>query len=153
MNGTAIVDGILVKHNFEDSELIGILQDLQASVGWLPEKDLSAVSMRLKVPMSRIYGIATFYKAFSLKPRGRHLIQVCTGTACHVKGSASVVDRLQHKLRVELGGTTGDGAFSLVGVRCIGCCSLAPVISIGETIVRGTDWALVTKLLAEHRRM
>ncbi len=124
------VDEILAKGKFSDSLLISYLQDIQKELRFLPQDALRFVARRVNVSLPRVYGIATFYKSFSLKPRGRHLIQVCLGTACHVKGGVNLLERFERELGVRAGETTYDDRFSLESVRCVGCCGLAPVFVI-----------------------
>ncbi len=123
---------MIEKYGKKEAGLIGILQDIQKAKGYLPEEDLSIVASEVNVPLSRLFALATFYKAFSLIPRGRHLINVCLGTACHVRGGAKLLDKLQRDLGIEPGETTADKRFSLEAVRCVGCCGLAPVVVIDE---------------------
>lgn len=126
------VHQVIEKYGKKEAGLIGILQDIQKAKGYLPEEDLSIVASEVNVPLSRLFALATFYKAFSLIPRGRHLINVCLGTACHVRGGAKLLDKLQRDLGIEPGETTADKRFSLEAVRCVGCCGLAPVVVIDE---------------------
>jgi len=121
---------IIEKYGKKESGLISILQDIQKDKGYLPEEALSIVASEVKVPLSRLYSLATFYNVFSLVPRGRHTINVCLGTACHVRGGARLLDKLKRDLQIEPGETTQDKRFSLEAVRCVGCCGLAPVIVI-----------------------
>ena len=109
-----------------------MLQDIQKEKGYLPEEDLSEIAEEVRIPVSRLYSLATFYKAFSLVPRGRHTINVCLGTACHVRGGARLLDKLERDLDVVQGETTEDGRFTVEAVRCVGCCGLAPVVVIDE---------------------
>jgi NADH:ubiquinone oxidoreductase subunit E len=117
---------------FEDrrANLIPILQEIQAHYYYLPEQVLRRVSRKLKVSLPEIYQVATFYRCFSLKPRGKHLVQVCLGTACHVRGAPRVLDRILRDLKLPHVGTTEDMQFTVESVRCIGCCGLAPVIRV-----------------------
>jgi NADH-quinone oxidoreductase subunit E len=126
------VNRVLEKYNYDKSSLIGILQDLQRELRWLPEEALRMVSWRLDVPLTQLYAIGSFYKAFSLKPRGRHLLNVCLGTACHVRGGVAIEQALEKELKIEPGETTADDRYSMEVVRCVGCCGLAPVIVIDE---------------------
>lgn len=126
------VDKILEKSEKQKSQLIGILQAIQNKLNFLPKEALVYVAEELKVPFSLVYHIATFYKAFSLTPRGRHQINVCLGTACHIRGGIKIMEKIERELNIKSGETTRDAKFSLEAVRCIGCCSLAPVIRIGE---------------------
>lgn len=112
--------------------LIEVLQDIQAEYNYLPKEVLNQISQELQIPLSQVLRVATFYAAFSLKPRGRHLINVCLGTACHVRGGGRILEKLERDLRIKSGDTSSDLKFSLETVRCIGCCSLAPVIRIDE---------------------
>lgn len=112
--------------------LIPILQDLQDEEGYLPVSALKAVSRELDIPLSKIYGVASFYNQFKFNRPGRFHIQICCGTACHVKGSAKVLDMLKLLLKIEPGQTTRDGLFSLEIVSCVGVCSLAPVVCVND---------------------
>jgi NADH-quinone oxidoreductase subunit E len=126
------IDQILKKYDYEHSSIIGILQDLQEKENYLPEKDLAYISERLSMPLTRVYRIATFYNAFSLTPRGKYLINVCLGTACHVRGAARVLDRIKMELGVDVGEMTKDRLFSLETVNCLGACALGPIVVIGN---------------------
>lgn len=121
---------IIERHGYQSGSLIGILQDIQAKMNYLPKKALIQVARSLDIPLTSIYEIATFYKAFSLEPKGRHTIQVCLGTACHVRGGARVIDYLENGLEVKAGGTTRDLSFTLETVNCLGACALGPMILV-----------------------
>jgi len=128
------VDQIIDKHQCEASSLIQVMLDIQAENNWLPKQALARVRERLGVPLSRIQHIATFYKAFSLVPKGRHQLHVCLGTACHVRGAPRVLDTVQGLTGIKPGETDMDLKFSLETVNCLGCCALGPVIEIdGKT--------------------
>lgn len=136
MNDSEVLE-IVAKHQETDGKISGILGDIQKKYRYLPEEALRQVARELKVPLSQLYGVATFYAAFSLEPKGEHLISVCHGTACHVKGAVQLTERLEQELGIKEGQTSRDGKFTLESVRCLGCCSLAPVISIdGKTYGR-----------------
>lgn len=129
-----IVDQIIDSHRAEPSSLIQVLLDIQARNNWLPKEAVKRVSERLKVPMSRVQHVATFYKAFSVVPKGRHRIHVCMGTACHVRGSKKVLEALEDLTGVKAGGTDVELKFTLETVNCLGCCALGPVVEIdGKT--------------------
>lgn len=131
------VDEIIDRYNAEEGALIQILLQLQSENHWLPKEALERVSERLNVPMSRIQHITTFYKAFSLVPKGRHEVRVCMGTACHVRGAPRVLDRLEEVTGIKPGETDLDLKFSLETVNCLGCCALGPVVEIdGKTFGR-----------------
>jgi NADH-quinone oxidoreductase subunit E len=124
------IDQIIDAHEAEPSALIQILLDIQADRHWLPGEALERVSQRLDVPMTRIMHIATFYKAFSLVPKGRNEIHVCMGTACHVRGAERVLDSIEDATGIKPGETDLDLNFSLETVNCLGCCALGPVVEI-----------------------
>ena len=126
------IDKIIEKYKDDPGPLISILQELQSIFGYLPKEALFYISEKLKIPESRIWETVTFYTQFYLEPRGKNTIRVCIGTACHVKGSSRVLERLQKKLGIKPGETTLDYTFSLETVRCLGTCFLAPVIMINS---------------------
>jgi NADH-quinone oxidoreductase subunit E len=128
------VAAICERHGFHEHELISVLQEIQRTRNWLPPDDLKTVQKLLNVPPSRVYAIATFYKAFSLEPRGKHVLQCCVGTACHVRGATMIVDRIARELDIKPGGTTKDKLFTLEEVRCVGCCAIAPVVKVGDNM-------------------
>ncbi|CAB1057280.1 NADH-ubiquinone oxidoreductase chain E (EC [Olavius sp. associated proteobacterium Delta 1] len=125
------IDRIIEKHQGQASSLIQILLAIQSQNHWLPKKALERVSEKLQVPLSRIQHIATFYKAFSLVPKGRHEIHICMGTACHVRGATRVLDTVEDLTGIKPGETDLDLKFSLETVNCLGCCALGPVMEIG----------------------
>lgn len=112
----------------ETGSLMGVLEELQARYRYLPKDALILISESMGVPLSQTYGVATFYNAFSLKPKGRHVISVCTGTACMVRGARKVLERISERLGIEPGATTDDGKFTLETVNCLGACALGPVV-------------------------
>jgi len=114
----------------QPSELIEVLQDIQSECGHLPEPMLREAADRLNVPLIEVFRVASFYKSFSLVPRGRHLVTVCTGTACHVRGASWLLDELQGQLNVTAGETTEDGMFTVEAVNCLGACALGPVVVV-----------------------
>lgn len=124
------VDQIIAKYNNEASALIQILLDIQSENHWLPGEALGRVSEVLEVPLTRIQHIATFYKAFSLVPKGRHEIHICMGTACHVRGASRLLDTVQDQTGIKPGETDLEMKFSLETVNCLGCCALGPVMEV-----------------------
>ena len=126
------VGQVLQKYQHDKSLLVDILQDIQTESGYLPREVLEETSHALDVPLSRVYSVATFFKAFSLEPRGRHLINVCMGTACHVRGAVKVLERIEQELGIKTGETTPDIKFTLETVNCVGACALGPMVIIGE---------------------
>ena len=123
---------IIERHGYQKASLIGILQDIQGEMNYLPRKALVRVAKSLDLPLTHIYEVATFYKAFSLDPRGKHTIQVCLGTACHVRGGSRVLDYLENRLGVKPGETTKDLSFTLESVNCLGACALGPMMVIDK---------------------
>jgi len=123
---------VLAKYQHDKSALIDILHDTQSEIGYLPKEALEAIHTGLDVPLSRVYSVATFFKAFSLTPRGRHLINVCLGTACHVRGSDKVLEQMEKELGIKTGSNTDDLRFTLETVNCVGACALGPMVIIGE---------------------
>jgi NADH:ubiquinone oxidoreductase subunit E len=126
------VDEIISSYQAKPTALIMILQEIQQEYHYLPKPALERVSKKMDLAMSQIFGVATFYKAFSLEPRGRHHICVCTGTACHVRNSQSIVEKLERDLKLERGHTSRDGEFTLETVNCVGACALGPVVVADE---------------------
>ena len=124
------IDQIIDNHHGEASSLIQILLDIQSENNWLPREALKRVSERLNVPSARVQHIATFYKAFSVVPKGRHKVHICLGTACHVRGAPRVLDSVQDVTGIKAGETDLDFKFSLETVNCLGCCALGPVLEV-----------------------
>ena len=131
--------------------LVPLLQDINIEYGYLPENILRYVSADLRIPLSQIYNIATFYKAFSLTPRGRYVISVCLGTACHVRGGQRILERLERDLGIKVGQTTSDLNFTLEAVRCLGCCGLAPVVTIGDDLYGKMSQVKIPKTIEKYR--
>jgi NADH-quinone oxidoreductase subunit E len=122
----------IIEKNGALTSIISALEEIQGRYHYLPKEAMILVGERLGVPLSQVYSVATFYHAFSLAPRGKHTIRVCTGTACHVRGAVQVLNRLETRLGVEQGGTTRDRQFTLETVNCLGCCALGPVVVVDE---------------------
>ena len=131
--------------------LVPLLQDINLEYGYLPENILKYVSAELHIPLSQIYNIATFYKGFSLTPRGRHVISVCLGTACHVRGGQRIAERLERDLGIKIGETTSDLNFTLEAVRCLGCCGLAPVVTVGDDLYGKMNQVKVAKTVEKYK--
>jgi len=142
------VDAIIEKYKRDKGFLVSILQDIQAEYNYLPKEALFDVSDSLGIPVSQVYGVATFYRAFSLIPRGRHLIQVCLGTACHVRGAPKVLEAIERKLKIKAGETTADKEYTLTTVNCLGACALGPVVVIDQEYHGQINQSKVDKLFA-----
>jgi NADH-quinone oxidoreductase subunit E len=141
------VDEIMRRYDFQKNSLIQVLLDVQEAFRWLPRHILSWISGRLNIPLREIYVIANFYEAFSLEPRGRHTIQVCTGTACHVRGASETLTRVSALLGIEPGQTDDKQMFTLETVHCIGCCALAPVVQIDSQYHRDPSRSKLEKII------
>lgn len=126
------VEEIIRSYNSDMTNSLAILQDIQREYNYLPRQALELVAARVGLPVGHVYRLATFFKAFSLNPKGEHQCKVCLGTACHVKGGALILETLEKELGVKAGNTTADGKFSLEGVRCLGACALAPIVVIDD---------------------
>lgn len=124
------VRSILDSYQRDKGLLVSILQDTQAEYNYLPKEALIQVSQGLDIPLSQVYSVATFFKAFSLKPRGRHLVNVCLGTACHVRGAVRVLEAIERELGIKPGDTTEDLEYTLETVNCVGACALGPIVVI-----------------------
>ena len=123
---------ILGRYPAEPRHLISVLQDIQLHYRYLPKEALELVSQTLGVPMAKVFSVATFYKAFSLRPRGEKVLEVCTGTSCHIRGAPLILAELQTRLGIKPGQTTPDLKYSLEVVNCVGCCALAPVVMVNK---------------------
>ena len=148
----AEVDEIIDRWGGDPEFVIEMMQDLQETFRHVPKTALERMAERTGADLARLYHVATFYKAFSLEPRGEVSIQVCTGTACHVRGAPRVLDAFSRELGVEPGGTTEDLRFTLEAVRCLGCCTLAPVVTMGDELYSAVDSSQVSKLLRRFRK-
>ena len=145
------LDTLIEKDFNNDKEnLIMILQAIQRKYNFLPRPALTYLSTKIGVPFSQIYGVATFYSTFSLEPRGRNILSICLGTACHVRGGERIRERIQESLHICDGETTEDKRFTLESVRCIGCCSLGPVLKINEDMHGRISTDEVDKILAQY---
>ena len=130
---------------------IRVLQKVQGLIGYLPREALEAVSSEMRIPLSELYGITSFYSFFSMVPKGKYVIQVCLGTSCYVKGSQKIIDSLKKDFGLESGNTTPDGKFSLQTVRCLGCCGLSPVLAVNENVHRKVKPSKLKEILSSYR--
>ena len=149
---TSDIETVLKRHpNASRNSLIPILQEIQEEHGYLSREAVVRIGQHLRLPASKIYGVATFYNQFRFQPQGRNHIQVCRGTACHVKGSAAIFEAIKRELKIDAGQTTRDGEFSLEVVACIGACGLAPVICINGDFHAGVTTKTVGKIIDSYR--
>jgi NADH:ubiquinone oxidoreductase subunit E len=138
---------IVKKHGGGKSAMIAVLQDIQEAFNYLPKEALKTAAQAMKVPFSRVYEAATFYTAFSLKPRGKNIVKICTGTACHVRGASALQDKFERSLCIKPGEMTPDGQFSLETVNCVGACALGPVVVINTEYHGQVTMAKVDKII------
>ena len=125
-----LLEEIIARYDGDPGMLIPMMQDIQAENGYLPAEDLRRLANRLALPLTRIYGVATFYSSFHLAPRGQHEVTLCMGTVCYLKGAGKISDTICEQFQVEPGGTTGDRLFTFQPVNCVGACALAPVMVV-----------------------
>jgi NADH-quinone oxidoreductase subunit E/NADP-reducing hydrogenase subunit HndA len=142
---------VCASFNNEPGELINVLHKAQSIFGYLPAEVQEIVSKELKVPLAKVYGVVTFYSFFTMIPKGKHPISICTGTACYVRGAEKVLDEFKKLLDVKVGETTPDGKFSLSCLRCVGACGLAPVVLVGEKTYGRVAPEMVKEILAEYK--
>jgi NADH:ubiquinone oxidoreductase subunit E len=145
------INTIIKRYGKKESAILAILQDIQTKEKYLPKEVLEQVSQKMRIPMTNIFRIATFYNALSIKPRGRHKIDVCLGTACHVRGGTKIIDKLSRDLSIQVGETTKDKRFTLASVRCVGCCSLGPVMVVDGNVFGRLTQEKVPGLLKEFK--
>src|SRR3989337_2486839 len=145
------VDNIIDKYECETGVLIQLLLDIQKALNWIPPEAIIRINKRLKIPVSEIYRVASFYTALSLKPRGTHLVRVCAGTACYVRGGPRILDSVERALNIKSGETTIDMNFSLETVNCLGCCALGPVVEIDGQYHGKLSPSTIGQLLSKYK--
>jgi NADH-quinone oxidoreductase subunit E len=144
------IDRIIDKYECETGVLIQLLLEIQRELNWIPPEAIIRINKRLKIPVSEIYRVASFYTALSLKPRGRHLVRVCSGTACYVRGGPRILDSVERTLKIKAGETTEDSKFTLETVNCLGCCALGPVVEIDGQYHGKLSPSTAEKLLSKY---
>jgi len=142
---------IIEEYRGQKGALVPVLQEINDTYNYLPENVLRYISQELDIPLTLMYRAATFYRAFSLKPVGKHKITVCLGTTCHVKGAPKIVDTLERELGIRTGETTEDMSFTLETVNCLGCCGLAPVVTVGEDLYGKVTQAKLAKIVEQYK--
>lgn len=140
----------VIKRTVGAGAVIRVLQQVQGEIGYLPAGVLQFISEELEVPLSEIYGIVSFYSFFTMVPKGKHRISVCLGTACYVKGGEKIINAFAKEMKLEPGGITEDGNFSLETVRCLGCCGLSPVMAIGEDVYRRVRPSQIKEIIGSY---
>ncbi|MCP4672652.1 MAG: NAD(P)H-dependent oxidoreductase subunit E [Desulfobacula sp.] len=146
------IQDIIDKYDSNPENLLMIMQDITHLYNYVPPEVLPLLKEKLNVDESLIFSVATFYKTISLEPRGKHIINVCTGTACHILGAQKIMDAYKEKLNIGEGQTTEDGMFSLEGVRCIGCCASGPVITVDNEIHGGLDQSKALEVIGTYEK-
>ncbi|MFC1857153.1 NAD(P)H-dependent oxidoreductase subunit E [Thermodesulfobacteriota bacterium] len=146
------VDEIIDNYDSNREALLMILQDISDIYNYVPPEVIPVLIDKLGVRESLIYSVATFYKTISLEPRGKHIVNVCTGTACHVRGAEKIVDALETELHIHKGETTNDHLFTLEAVRCIGCCASGPVVTVNQKIHGGLDRSKVLDVISDYKQ-
>lgn len=144
------IEAIITRYQADKEALLMIMQDISDLYNYVPPEVIPLLVKRLGVKESLVYSVATFYKTISLEPRGKYIVSVCTGTACHVRGADKIMDALKEKLKIGEGGTTPDLAFSLEGVRCIGCCASGPVLTVNKETHGGLDRAKALDVITSY---
>ncbi len=139
-------------HEQPDSYLIAVLHRAQGLYGYLPTGVMDVIAQEMGIPTAHIWGVATFYHYFNLSPPGKHVISVCLGTACYVRGAAQILEAVKDELKIDMGGVTDDGLFSLQPARCLGACGLAPVVMIDDKIHGELTPKKITQLIGQHRK-
>lgn len=146
------VDEIIERYGNEEANLIPILQDVQKEYNWLPQDMLTYIAQKLNLSLVDLFGVATFYKSFSLKPRGKHLITVCLGTACHVRGGPRILREIERRINIDPGETTEDKQFTLETVNCLGCCAIGPIVVIDGEYYGQMNTKKVVSLLGKYSK-
>ncbi len=141
---------VIAKCNGDKSQLIHVLNEVQELYGYVPTYVQKVISDEMDIPMAEIYGVITFYSRFSLEAKGKYNISVCLGTACYVKGSQAVLDKVKEILGIDVGGVTADGKFSIEQTRCVGACGLAPVMTVNNDVYGNVDPSKVKDILAKY---
>jgi NADH:ubiquinone oxidoreductase subunit E len=147
------IDDIINRYGNDKEALLMIMQDISDVYHFVPPEVVPVLAEKLGLRKSQIFSVATFYKTISLVPRGKFIVHVCTGTACHVRGAEKVMDALKADLKTQEGCTTADGLFTLEGVRCIGCCASGPVMTVNKETHGGLDRSSALKVIEDYRTL
>jgi len=150
-NNAGKIENLIDSYVTKKEQLISLLQDVQAEYNYIPQDVLIKISQKLDIPLSQVFGVATFFHAFSLKPRGRHIVTVCLGTACHVKGGQRLVDKMSRDFGLKPGETTQDERFTLETANCLGCCALGPVVVVDGKYESQVNLDKLDKILKKYK--
>ncbi len=146
------ISPILARYAGRKGTVVPLLQDVQGEFGWLSPEAMQVVAEEVPLPLARLYGVASFYTHFYFQPRGKHVVRVCTGTACYIRGAPALVGRLEEELGIRAGETTADLSFTLETVNCVGCCALAPVVVVDDRVLRKRDHKKLWGWIRQERR-
>jgi len=149
-NNARKVEDLIDSYIDRKEQLISLLQDVQAEFNYIPQDIIVRISQKLDIPLSQVFSVATFFQAFSLKPRGRHTVTICLGTACHVKGGQRLVDKMKRDFHIEPGETTDDERFTLETANCLGCCALGPVVVVDGKYESQVNQEKLDKILKKY---
>ena len=149
-NNARKVEDLIDSYVSRKEQLISLLQDVQAEFNYIPQDIIVKISQKLDIPLSQVFSVATFFQAFSLKPRGRHTVTICLGTACHVKGGQRLVDKMKRDFHIEPGETTDDERFTLETANCLGCCALGPVVVVDGKYESQVNQEKLDKILKKY---
>jgi NADH-quinone oxidoreductase subunit E len=152
MTEIATLETILNRYDRDPANIISILQDVQTEANWLPEEDLRYICAQMEIPLSKMMALATFYKAFSLEPRGKHIVSVCLGTACHVRGAQRIAGAVERELGIQSGETDADLQWTLETVGCLGACALGPIVVVDGEYHGQMTSAKATRLLGKIKK-
>ncbi len=144
------VDAVILRYKSRPGSLIPVLEEVQEAIGYLPKSIQKRVALGLTIPFSEVYGVVTFYSFFTMKPRGKHTIRCCLGTACYVRGGKKIMEKLTQELAINPGDTTDDRRFSLETVRCLGACGLAPVMMVGADTFRQVKPTKISSVIQDY---
>lgn len=147
------IKSICSKYKNNEHELINVLHEVQHELGYLPADVQEIIAQELRISVAKVYGVVTFYSFFTMQPKGKHLISICLGTACYVRGGELVLEEFKRRLEIGVGETTSDGLFSISCLRCVGACGLAPVVSIGDKVYGRVTPQQVRRIIDEHIEM
>ncbi|MFH1609381.1 MAG: NADH-quinone oxidoreductase subunit NuoE [Candidatus Bipolaricaulota bacterium] len=146
------ISPILARYAGKKGVVVPLLQDVQGELGYLPAEAMQVIAEELPAPLARLYGVASFYSQFYFQPRGKHVVRVCTGTACYIRGAGDILARLAEELKIRAGETTPDLTFTLETVNCVGCCALAPVVVVDDRVLRKRDHKKLWGWIRQERR-
>ena len=149
-NNARKVEDLIDSYIDRKEQLISLLQDVQAEFNYIPQDIIVRISQKLEIPLSQVFSVATFFQAFSLKPRGRHTVTICLGTACHVKGGQRLVDKMKRDFHIKPGETTDDERFTLETANCLGCCALGPVVVVDGKYESQVNQEKLDKILKKY---